>query len=277
VISRSTAFTYKDRHVPIRQIGEELQVHYVLEGSVLADADRLRVNGFCHASCRLRRSACGELFWSCDLHNAHRDARVMEEVTTSTGCRNVLVLTGSAAEEVAEFAVLSAEPVGRAMLLEAAHTSDPSLDPAMVLFKSIIQIDARPVADVVAQRRADRSWVGIMPVGCHPVRHKAGNRPCRAEEPLGRSHVTGRAQHRVDEVPVAIDRPIQVAPAALDLEVGFVNIPALARAVSCAATPLSHASPITGSSFASHCRTHSWLTVNPRNSMISLRSRSVSR
>jgi hypothetical protein len=38
------------------------------------------------------------------------------------------------------------------MLLEAAHTSDPPLDPAMVLFKSIIQVDARPVTDVAAQR-----------------------------------------------------------------------------------------------------------------------------
>ena len=77
---------------------------------------------------------------------------MMEEVTASTGCRNVLVVTGSAAEEVAEFIVLSAEPVCRVMLLEAAHTSDPSFDPAMVLFKSIIQVDVRPVADVAAQR-----------------------------------------------------------------------------------------------------------------------------
>ena len=37
-------------------------------------------------------------------------------------------------------------------LLEAAHTSDPSFDPAMVLFKSIIQVDARSVADVAAKR-----------------------------------------------------------------------------------------------------------------------------
>ena len=76
----------------------------------------------------------------------------MEEVTASTGCRNVLVVTGSAAEEVAELIVLAAEPIGRVMLLEATHTSDPSLDSAMVLFKSIIQVDARPVADVAAQR-----------------------------------------------------------------------------------------------------------------------------
>ena len=63
-----------------------------------------------------------------------------------------MVVTGSAAKEVSEFIVLSAEPVGRLMLLEAAHTSDPSLDPSMVLFKSIIQVDVRPVADVAAQR-----------------------------------------------------------------------------------------------------------------------------
>jgi TolB-like protein/Flp pilus assembly protein TadD len=44
VISRSTVFTYKGRHVASRQIGEELQVRYVLEGSVLADMARLRVN-----------------------------------------------------------------------------------------------------------------------------------------------------------------------------------------------------------------------------------------
>ena len=48
--------------------------------------------------------------------------------------------------------MLSAEPVCRVMLLEAAHTSDPPFDPAMVLLKSIIQVDARPVADSTAQR-----------------------------------------------------------------------------------------------------------------------------
>jgi TolB-like protein/Flp pilus assembly protein TadD len=44
VISRSTAFTYKGRSVAIRQVGEELGVRYVLEGSVLAGPSRVRVN-----------------------------------------------------------------------------------------------------------------------------------------------------------------------------------------------------------------------------------------
>src|SRR5712675_1263514 len=56
---------------------------------------------------------------------------------------------------------------------------------------------------------------------------------------LRRSHIASGAQLRVDEVPVTIDGPIQVAPAAVDLEVGFVDVPALARAASCAMTPLA--------------------------------------
>jgi TolB-like protein len=43
VISRSSAFTYKDRDVPIPQIASELNVSYVLEGSVRKAGDRIRV------------------------------------------------------------------------------------------------------------------------------------------------------------------------------------------------------------------------------------------
>jgi hypothetical protein len=67
----------------------------------------------------------------CDLHDAHRDAGAMEKATALALCWNVLVVTGSAAEEVAEFIVLTAESVCRVMLLEAAHTSDPSFDPVI--------------------------------------------------------------------------------------------------------------------------------------------------
>ena len=77
---------------------------------------------------------------------------MLEKVTASAGCWNILVVTGSAAEEVAEFIMLSAEPVGRVMLFEATHTSDPSLDPTVILLKSIIQIDVRLVASVASQR-----------------------------------------------------------------------------------------------------------------------------
>jgi hypothetical protein len=55
----------------------------------------------------------------------------MEEATASGGCWNASMVTGSTAEEVAEFIAGSAEAVCRVIFLEAAHTSDPSFDPAI--------------------------------------------------------------------------------------------------------------------------------------------------
>jgi tetratricopeptide (TPR) repeat protein len=44
VIGRNTAFTYKGKHVDLKQIGRELGVRYVLEGSVQRGGNRMRVN-----------------------------------------------------------------------------------------------------------------------------------------------------------------------------------------------------------------------------------------
>ena len=44
VIARNTAFTFKGRNVDAREIGKELGVRYVLEGSVQRDQSQVRVN-----------------------------------------------------------------------------------------------------------------------------------------------------------------------------------------------------------------------------------------
>jgi len=44
VIARNTAFTYKGKHVDVKQVGYELGVRYVLEGSVQRGGNRMRVN-----------------------------------------------------------------------------------------------------------------------------------------------------------------------------------------------------------------------------------------
>jgi adenylate cyclase len=44
VIARNTAFTYKGKSIDAKQIGKELGVRYVLEGSVQRDQNRMRVN-----------------------------------------------------------------------------------------------------------------------------------------------------------------------------------------------------------------------------------------
>jgi TolB-like protein len=44
VISRNTAFTYRDKPIDTKQIGRELGVRYLLEGSVRRSGNLLRVN-----------------------------------------------------------------------------------------------------------------------------------------------------------------------------------------------------------------------------------------
>ena len=48
VIGRNTAFTYKGKPVDLKQIGRELNVRYILEGSVQRGGDRMRVNVAAH-------------------------------------------------------------------------------------------------------------------------------------------------------------------------------------------------------------------------------------
>ena len=45
VIARNSSFTYKGRVVDIKQVGRELGVRYVLEGSVRKAAGRVRITG----------------------------------------------------------------------------------------------------------------------------------------------------------------------------------------------------------------------------------------
>jgi len=44
VIARNSAFSYKGKSVDVRQVGRELNIRYVLEGSVQRNGNRLRVN-----------------------------------------------------------------------------------------------------------------------------------------------------------------------------------------------------------------------------------------
>ena len=44
VIARNTAFTYKGKPLDVKTIGRELNVRYVLEGSVQRGGNRMRVN-----------------------------------------------------------------------------------------------------------------------------------------------------------------------------------------------------------------------------------------
>jgi TolB-like protein/class 3 adenylate cyclase len=58
VIARTSSFTYKGRAVDVKQVGRELGVRYVLEGSVRKAANRVRITG------QLVDSATGAHLWA---------------------------------------------------------------------------------------------------------------------------------------------------------------------------------------------------------------------
>src|SRR5213079_1849690 len=58
VIARNSSFTYKGRAVDVKQVGRELGVRYVLEGSVRKAANRVRITG------QLVNTATGAHLWA---------------------------------------------------------------------------------------------------------------------------------------------------------------------------------------------------------------------
>jgi adenylate cyclase len=58
VIARNSAFQYKNRYVDVKQIGRELGVRYLLEGSVRRDANRVRITA------QLIETARAEHLWA---------------------------------------------------------------------------------------------------------------------------------------------------------------------------------------------------------------------
>lgn len=58
VIARNSSFTYRGRAVDVRQVGRELGVRYVLEGSVRKAANRVRITG------QLVDTATGAHLWA---------------------------------------------------------------------------------------------------------------------------------------------------------------------------------------------------------------------
>lgn len=82
VIARNSSFTYKGRHVDVRQVGSELGVRYVLEGSVRTGGNRLRITA------ELVEAQTGHQLWADRYDCALEDVfAVQDEITESViGC-----------------------------------------------------------------------------------------------------------------------------------------------------------------------------------------------
>jgi TolB-like protein/class 3 adenylate cyclase len=77
VIARNSSFTYKGRAVDVKQVGRELGVRYVLEGSVRKAANRVRITG------QLIEAATGRHLWADRFDGTLEDIfDLQDQVTT---------------------------------------------------------------------------------------------------------------------------------------------------------------------------------------------------
>jgi adenylate cyclase len=76
VIARSSSFTYKDKPADVRQIGRELGVRYVLEGSVRKSAKRVRI------SAQLVDTSDGRHVWAERYDRAQEDIFAIQDEMT---------------------------------------------------------------------------------------------------------------------------------------------------------------------------------------------------
>jgi TolB-like protein len=78
VIARNSSFTYKGRAIDVKQVGRELGVRYVLEGSVRKAANRVRITG------QIIDANAGATLWSERFESALDDVfELQDEMATS--------------------------------------------------------------------------------------------------------------------------------------------------------------------------------------------------
>jgi len=78
VIARNSTFTYKGRAVDVKQVGRELGVRYVLEGSVRKSAGKVRITG------QLIDAASGAHLWADRFDGAVDDIFELQDQVTSS-------------------------------------------------------------------------------------------------------------------------------------------------------------------------------------------------
>jgi TolB-like protein len=158
VIGRHTAFTYKGKAVDLKQIGRELNVRYVLEGSVQRSGKRLRVN------VQLIDAESGKHLWAERFDKPVADLFDMQDEIVSRLART---LGGQLVVAEARQAELSPHPdatdlnfQGFACIYKGA--TPEQLTRARGLFKRALTIDPRSIRALVGLASIDLIIAGSL-------------------------------------------------------------------------------------------------------------------
>jgi TolB-like protein len=147
VISRSTAFAYKDKPIDVREIGRELGVRYVLEGSVQNTGERIRFNA------QLVDAASGGHLWAERFDKQRADLLDMQdEVTTRLAQTIHIEMIAAESRRAARERPDRLDAVDHTLLGWAAWNRNLSLESARRarrFFKTALQLDEHNVEALI--------------------------------------------------------------------------------------------------------------------------------
>jgi TolB-like protein/Flp pilus assembly protein TadD len=151
VIARNTAFTFRGKAIDVKRLGRELNVRYVLEGSVQRGGNRLRVN------VQLIDAETGNHLWAERFDKAVADLFDMQDEIVSR-LANTLNAELIAAE--ARRAERSQHPDAMDLVFQGSSWFDKGLTPdclaqARGFFEKAMALDPRNVEAMVGLARVD--------------------------------------------------------------------------------------------------------------------------
>jgi TolB-like protein/Flp pilus assembly protein TadD len=134
VAARTSAFSYKGKDIKIEQVGQELGVAHVLEGSVRTSGDRIRVTA------QLIKAEDGFHLWSDTFDRTLDDVfAIQDEIASSVVSALKVTLLGETPH------VSETDPEAYALYLQARHLSnqltEENFSRAVDLFKQVLEID----------------------------------------------------------------------------------------------------------------------------------------
>ena len=227
VISRNTAFTYRDKPADTRQIGRELNVRYVLEGSVRRSGNRVRVNT------QLIDAEADAHVWADRFDQAADDLfKLQDEVTSQIAIALNLELIGAEAARPTENPdALDYVLRGRAALYNYKGYTREGFAEAVELFEKALALDANStdtqallavaLTDRVLDQMTD-STVADLEKAERLIEEVLAKSPRQGMAHFAKGHLL-RARYRYDaaipeyEIAISLNRNWVVAIAALGL------------------------------------------------------------
>ena len=147
VISRTSAFSYKGKSISLAQIAKELNVAYILEGSIRKSGDQIRI------TTQLIQTSSDTHLWSETYDRALENIfAIQDEIAAVVVDELKIKLLGAPPE------VEKTDPEAFALVLQASHLyrqqTPEAMEQALALFKEAIAIDPD----------YPRAWTGLADV-----------------------------------------------------------------------------------------------------------------